>query len=799
MKISYEWLLQYITTSESIDTLSETLTEIGLEVEGVEEISSLSNDLNHVVVAEVQEVLPHPNADRLQVCKVYDGHQSYQVVCGAKNVKTNMKTAFAKIGAELLLKNGESLKIKKSKIRGEESFGMLCAEDELGLSDNHEGIMELDEYALVGTPFKEYLRAKDDYSFEIGLTPNRSDAMSHYGVARDLHAGMSLRNLDSDFNPIQDEFILKPSQKASYKVVLENDQCKRYCLAHIQNVSIQASPEWLQQKLRSIDLEPINNVVDVTNYILHSYGQPLHAFDASKIQEKTIIVGNIAEGTSFVSLEGTERKLHAEDLMIKDGNQNPLCIAGVFGGINSGVQDTTTDIVLESAYFDPVAVRKTAKNHGLNTDASFRFERGVDPELTLWALKKASELIVEIAEAQINEEYIDVNHLADDLSTTIQVRKAKITELIGNEIPTPTIKKIYSLLDIEILKETQDSFEVKIPAFRTDVTREADVIEEILRIYGYNKVEVPNKVTFSLQKEHLESFETQKEISTLLANKGYYEVLNNSLTASTAEPTEVVLLNPLSQDLAVMRTTMLDAILGNIQYNLNRNNKNLKFFEWGKTYHKIKNEYQEIHKLALALSGNYWSENWQTPTSPSNFFQLKGMLLSIFNKLGIPFSENPLKHSNFSEALTFDTDKESLGFMGKVSPDLCKKMGIKQEVWYAELQVEIMFQHKAQKHFPLQGIPKFPGSRRDLALVLDKNVAYSDLRNTALQINNTLLKKVNLFDVYQGKNLEEGKKSYGLSFSFIDETKTLEDRDIELIIEKILNAYKKEYNAILRS
>ncbi len=798
MKISYDWLLQFISTPESINSISETLTEIGLEVEGVEPISSIPQDLSHLVVAEVQEVFPHPNADRLKITKVFDGKETYQVVCGASNVKANMKVAFAQIGAVLQLKNGDTLAIKKSKIRGEESYGMLCAEDELGLSDDHAGIMELDEYALIGTPLKEYLNAKDDYVFEIGLTPNRSDAMSHYGVARDLHAGMKLRNLSSEFHPIQNEFLLHPKEKPSYKVILENEDCKRYALAHIQNVKVKPSPDWLQDKLQSIGLEPINNIVDVTNYILHSYGQPLHAFDASKVEGDTILVGNNQEGTSFVSLDQTERKLNANDLMIKDGNNKPMCIAGVFGGIESGVADTTTDIVLESAYFDPVAVRKSAKRHGLNTDASFRFERGVDPEMTLWALKKATELIVELAEGTLNEEYIDINHL-NAVPKPIEVRLQKVYEIIGNEIPLTSIKEIFTLLEFDLFEENENVLKIVVPAYRTDVTREIDVIEDILRIYGYNTVEIPKKVSFSIQNENLDSYRLESKISELLADIGYFEVLNNSLTTSTDNSNEVELINPLSKDLAVMRTSMLPGVLENISYNINRNNKDLKFFEWGKIYQKMETQYIESPQLALALTGDYWSENWQVQSENSTFFQLKGALYAIFNTLGIAIKEKDYQQENCSEALQFLCNKKAVGYLGKVNNKLLKKLGIKQTVWFAELNVEVLIELGKSEPTQLKPIPKFPSSRRDLALLLDKSIEYKELRNTALQINNQLLKSVNLFDVYEGKNIEEGKKSYALSYLFQDENKTLKDEQINTIMDKIIAKYESEYNAILRS
>ncbi len=797
MKISYDWLTQYIKTDAHVETISEVLTEIGLEVEGVKDLSNVGN-LEGVIVAEVQEVRPHPNADRLKVCKVFDGKNTYQVVCGASNVKDNQKVALATIGTTLTMPDGNSLKIKKSKLRGEVSEGMLCAEDELGISSNHHGIMVLDEYAALGIPLKEYLDTDDDYQIEIGLTPNRADAMSHYGVARDLHAGLKMRNIASTFLPLRNEFLLDNKEEPTYKVVLENEDCKRYCLAHLTDIEVKDSPEWLQKKLRSIDLEPINNVVDITNYVLHSYGQPLHAFDAQQVKGNTIVVGNNEEGREFITLDDKKRKLHYEDLMIKNGENEPMCIAGVFGGKNSGVTKNTSEIVLESAYFEPVSVRKSAKRHALNTDASFRFERGIDPKLTLLALKKATELLVEIANAQINESFIDLNHLGD-LDHEVRLRFERANTIIGNPIPKEKIKEIFDVLDIEVIEENEEGMKVKVPAFRTDVTREIDLIEEILRIYGYNKVEVSDKVSFSLKTETDFNLATENSISDLLSSNGYFEVMNNSLTRSKGLEDEVELLNPLSQDLAVMRTSMLDGILGNLQFNINRSESDLKFFEWGKIYFKKENEYKEYQKLALSLTGKYWQESWSMATTPSTFFQLKGIVHMLFEKLGVSYAENEITSEEFSEGLTFTIGKTELGTLGKVNKAILKKMGIKQEVWYAELNWENVKKHRKPESFKLKALPKFPGSRRDLALLLDKEVQYKDLKSSAFQVNKSLLKSINLFDVYEGKNLPDGKKSYALSYQFLDEEKTIEDQQVDTIIDAIIKKYQKEFNAELRA
>ncbi len=797
MKISHDWLTQFIHTDASIDTLSETLTEIGLEVEGVETKTSLPSDLEGIIIAEVQEVHPHPNADKLKVCKVFDGENSLQVVCGASNVKASQKVALATIGTTITFPDGASITIKKSKLRGEVSEGMLCAEDELGLSDNHEGIMVLDEMAPIGMPLKAFLDKNSDHVFEIGLTPNRSDAMSHYGVARDLHAGMELRNEASVLLPMEDSFDSGNHEEPTYSVEIRSESCKRYCLAHIKNVQVAPSPDWLQTRLRSIGLEPINNVVDITNYILHSYGQPLHAFDAQKVKGNTVIVGNNAKDTVFITLDGEERKLSSEDLMIQNGEQEPMCIAGVFGGMDSGVTENTHDIILESAYFDPVSVRKTAKRHGLHTDASFRFERGVDPEFTLLALKKASEMLVELGGGSLTEAFIDVQ-VAEPKHAEIKVRFEKINSLIGSPIEKETLEKIFDLLEIEILENNEEGFLLSIPPYRTDVTREADVIEEILRIYGYNRIDVPSKISFSLpattKDDSMESM-----VSELLASNGFYEVLNNSLQECTSAESEVTLLNPLSKELSAMRNTLLTGILENIAFNSNRNQNNLRFFEWGKSYEKIKTHYKETPMLALAMTGNYYAESWNTQSSPTTFYQMKGMVQSVLEKLGIKADEEAISETSFSETLVWKVGKKTLATLGKVNSSTLKSAGVKQTVWYAELSVPSLKQFQQKGKFKLKPIPKYPGSRRDLALLLDNTISYQELEQTAYEVDQKILQEINLFDVYEGDKIPEGKKSYAMSFSFLDPNQTLKDTQIEGIMNKIIKQYELKFNAILRN
>ncbi len=800
MKISNNWLKNYIKTDIKTERIGEFLTDIGLEVEGIEKFESVKGSLEGIVVGKVLTCEKHPNADKLKKTTVdVGGKEILNIVCGAPNVEAGQTVPVAVVGTKIYAKDGSFFEIKQAKIRGEVSQGMICAEDELGLSDDHGGIMVLDETKFkVGSPFADYFDLAQDEVFEIGLTPNRTDAMSHYGVARDLNAFMISNDMKADFEKIKTEAVdLNGSH--DFKLEVEDQElCPRYIGAIIENVNVQDSPDWLKNSLKAIGLSPINNVVDITNYILHGLGQPLHAFDADKIQGKTVKVGVVKKDTTFISLDGVERKLNGTEIIIKDGNNSPMCIAGVFGGIDSGVSATTKTIFLESAYFNPVAIRKGAKAHGLNTDASFRFERGVDPNLTRTAITHAIKLIEEIAGGQL------VGQLLESYPKQIEdhyiiLRYSKIEQILGTKIHREKIKEILKSLEISILNEIQNGLEISVPAYRADVTREIDVIEEILRIYGYNKVDAPKKISFTpvkLDQNNQDELEFSW-VKALQAN-GFYEVMNNSLTSAKNEDENAVkLLNPLSSDLSYMRTSLLKGLLENAEYNINRKKSDLKLFEFGKIYHKNKT-YAERKQLAILVSGREVAENWLQPKSTTSFFHLKGYVKVLLTRIGVDIQEKALKDARFSDALELTVNGKTIARIGKVSPQLLKENSIDQEVFYAEIELELAQELRAKENLVFGGIPKFNTLRRDLALLLDKEVAYADLYQAARKNKSTYLKEINLFDVYEGKNLPEGKKSYALSFELLNEEKTLEDKEISEVMNSLIKTFEKEFSAQLR-
>ena len=799
MKISNNWLKDYIKTDLSSEKIGAFLTDIGLEVEGIEKYESVKGSLEGIVVGKVLTCEQHPNADKLKITTVEVGSgKILNIVCGAPNVAAGQTVPVAVVGTKIYDKKGSFFEIAKAKIRGEVSEGMICAEDELGLSDDHGGIMVLDEETYkVGEPFAKYFSLTNDEVYEIGLTPNRTDAMSHYGVARDLQAFLSNNGVKSEFEKISTAIVSTEGEHGFELEVEDSALCPRYIGAIIENVKIAPSPAWLQDRLKAIGLSPINNVVDITNYILHGLGQPLHAFDADKISGKKVKVGVNEAGTKFTTLDGIERTLNGSEIIIKDGNNQPMCIAGVFGGSESGVSNETKTIFLESAYFNPVAIRKAAKSHGLNTDASFRFERGVDPNNTRTAITQAIKLIEEITGGKkigsLLEHY--PNKIED---AKIIFRYSKLDQILGVKIHREKIKEILKSLEIKAVNDIADGLELAVPAYRADVTREIDVIEEILRIYGYNKVDAPQKISFTPVKL---SFDDQDALENswarTLQSNGFNEVMNNSLTSVKDETNAVKLLNPLSKELTFMRKSLLEGLLENTIYNINRKNQDIKFFELGKIYHK-KEKYEERKQLAILISGRTYSENWLMPKSASDFYMLKAYVKVLFDKLNLETEEISLEDDRFGDALEIISKGNTIARLGKVSPKLLKEYDIDQECFYAEIEIEAVQKLRSKENFKFVDIPKFNKIRRDLALLVDKNVNYAELYKLAKKNPSKYLKNINLFDVYEGKNLPEGKKSYALSFELLNEEKTLEDKDITAVMDSLIKNFKKEFNAELR-
>ena len=808
MKISYNWLKQFLQVDWEENKTSELLTDLGLEVEGIETKESIKGSLEGILVGEVLTCDQHPNADRLKITTVDLGTgDPVQIVCGAPNVAAGQKVPVATIGTTLYDDKGVGFKIKKGKIRGEESHGMICAEDELGLGTSHDGILILNKKLKVGTPAAEVFNIETDQVFEIGLTPNRADAMSHYGVARDFRAGLIQHGINLELiTPSVSDFHVE-QRRLRIDIEVENkDLAPRYCGISIVDVEVKDSPEWIQNRLKSIGITPKNNIVDITNYVLHELGQPLHAFDASKIKGNKVIVKTLAQGTKFTTLDEVERELHSEDIMICDSESNPLCIAGVFGGINSGVSEKTTSIFLESAYFNPVSIRKTAKRHALNTDASFRFERGIDINFTKYALKRAAILIKEYANGKIASDVIDFYpEKIEDFQVFLSYESA--FRLIGQEIDKETIKNILASLEIKISSETEGGLGLTIPSYRVDVQREADIIEEILRVYGYNNIKFSHKLNTSI------SFDSNKDISleNIVANQlttlGFNETMANSLTkeeySSFSENLKsefnVTMLNPLSNDLKVMRQSLLFSGLESISYNLNRKNNSLKLYEFGKTYHKYEKGYQEDKHLTIFVSGARTKDSWTSLTQNSEFFYLKGIVMSILERIGVTnIKTSPVKSDVFSEGIVLSLGKNKLVEFGVIKKKILKEFGIKQEVLFADFDWTSILSISGKKKIKVSMLPKFPSVKRDLALLLDQKITFKEIYDLAFQSERNLLKDVGLFDVYQGDKLPEGKKSYAVSFVLQDNNKTLEDRQIDKIMQKLQQSFEKNLGAVLR-
>lgn len=808
MKISYNWLKQFLSIDWEAERTGELLTNLGLEIEGIETLTSVLGGLEGILVGEVVDCKPHPNADRLKITKVNIGSDSLlQIVCGAPNVAKGQKVPVAMIGTTLYDVDGKPWEIKKGKIRGEASEGMICAEDELGLGTNHDGIMVLDPKHIPGTPIKEIIEIENDQVFEIGLTPNRADAMSHLGVARDLRAGLLQQGENIEFiTPSTSSFHVENRSLKIDVVVANSSLAPRYCGLTISKLKITDSPSWLKNRLTSVGLTPINNVVDVTNYVLHELGQPLHAFDTTKIIGNQIHVKTVAAGTKFTTLDGVVRELHEEDLMICNAS-SPMCIAGVYGGEASGVNNKTTSIFLESAYFDPISIRKTAKRHGLNTDASFRFERGIDPNITEYALMRAAILISEIAGGEVSSDIIDI-YPKKILDHQVVLNFDYATRLIGEEIPKQTIKKILTSLDIKVNNVTESGIGMTIPAYKNEVTREVDVVEEILRVYGYNNIEFSEKFKTSIASNlPVEDHQIQNKIANQLVALGFHETLCNSLSSpkyiklhpALQEEHSIKMLNPLSADLAVLRQSMLFGNLESLAYNNNRKISNIRMFEFGKTYHRYATGISERKHLTLIICGNKEDDSWTGESGKTNFFYLKGVVSAMMDRLGLgDYSEKSAQQDIYSEGLELISNKNTLVSLGVIKKKISKAFDIENEVLYADFNWDAILEEIPTKATLVKPIPKYPKVKRDFALLLKDSVSFDGLKEAALQAERNYIKEITLFDVYTGNKLPKGMKSYAMSFTLQDENKTLTDKQIDKIMKKLQERFENDFGATLR-
>lgn len=828
MNISYNWLKRYIALTDDAETVAKILTSIGLEVGTVETVETIKGGLKGLVVGEVLSCEPHPNSDHLHITKVNIGEgEPLPIVCGAPNVAAGQKVIVATIGT-VLYDGDQSFTIKKGKLRGEDSFGMICAEDEIGVGSDHAGIIVLPADTRVGMPAREYYNVQDDTIIEVDITPNRSDAASHYGVARDLYAYYKAHGQEVALTkPSVDEFDQLPTtndQRPITVFVDAPDAAPRYSGLYIKGVEVKESPDWLKNSLLAIGLRPINNIVDVTNFVLHECGQALHAFDADKIKGNEIHVRYAHQGEKFVTLDGVEREMDARDLMIAN-KEEAMCIAGVFGGLESGVTENTKNIFLESAYFDPVTIRKTSRRHQLQTDASFRYERGCDPCNTLYVLKRAALLIKTLSNAEYIGGILDhtaTPELLKPWSVAIDINR--VNSLIGKAIGEDTIETILHALEINIVAKLGDSWQLEVPRYRVDVQRECDVVEDILRIYGYDNIEFPEKLNTSLAyglKPDPEKL--RRKIAEQLTAQGFNEILNNSLTkVSYYEPltqltldTCVKIMNPLSQDLGVMRQTLLFGGLESIARNANRKNSDLKFYEFGNCYHYKANpaarehnpenslvEYSEEPHLALWLTGNKAAQTWVRKEEKTTFYQLHAYVNNILVRLGVDLSKTTverLENELFSDGLVLKAaNGKALGFIGIVNRKQLKAFDIDQEVYYADLDWNQLLKQNKQYKAVINDLPKYPEVKRDFALLVDKSVEFADLARAAFSTEKKLLKNVYLFDVYEGKNLEEGKKSYALSFILQDAENTLKDTQIENIMNRLKATFEEKFNATLR-
>lgn len=824
MNISYKWLKEYVDFDLGAEQVAEALTSIGLEVGSVEEVQAIKGGLQGLVVAEVLTCEPHPNSDHMHVCSVNIGaEEPVQIVCGAPNVAQGQKVIVATLGTKLY-DGEECFTIKRSKLRGIESLGMICAEDEIGIGTSHDGIIVLPQDAKVGTPAAEYYGIESDWVIEVDITPNRADACSHYGVARDLYAWLVRNGHKTALHRTDVSSFAADNNDLDIDIVVENaEACPRYCAVTVKGCEVKESPEWLQTKLRTIGVRPINNVVDVTNYVMFAYGQPLHCFDADMIEGKKVVVKTMPEGTPFVTLDGVEHKLSERDLAICNANA-PMCIAGVFGGKGSGTYETTKDVLLESAYFNPTWIRKSARRHGLNTDASFRFERGIDPDLQVYALKVAALMVKELAGGTVSMDIKDIEApgLAKNFAVDLEYKYAH--DLIGKTIPAEVIKEIVTSLDMKITAETESGISLSVPAYRVDVQRPCDVVEDILRIYGYNNVEIPTAVKSSLtiKGEVDRSNKLQNLVSEQLVGEGFREILNNSLTKEayyndlTAYPKDraVKLLNPLSSDLNVLRQTLLFGGLESIAHNANRKNANLRFFEFGNCYYKnpatteeqkaadTLAAYSEDLHLGLWLTGKRVEASWAHPEEPSSVYELKAYVGHILTRLGAPvckLKQQAGANDIFAKSLALvDNNGTVVLEFGLVKKALTAAFDISAEVYFADINWTLLMKKTKKHSVNFTEISKFPAVSRDLALLVDKSVEFARIEQIAFAADRKFLKKVTLFDVYEGKNLEVGKKSYAVNFLLQDETKTMNDKQTDAVMAKIIASLEKQLGAKLR-
>ena len=812
MKISYNWLKQYINIPESAEEIGHVLTSTGLEVENVEPFETVKGGLKGLVIGEVLTCAKHPNADKLSITTVDVGNEKpLHIVCGASNVAAGQKVVVATVGTTLHPTKGEPFAIKSAKIRGEQSEGMICAEDEIGLGESHAGIIVLNTTVANGTPASSYYNIESDYTIEIGLTPNRADAASHMGVARDIKAAKK-RDLCI---PSVEQFKLDNTSLTIPVIVESTEACPRYSAVTLSGITVNESPEWLKNRLKSIGLSPINNIVDITNFVLHETGQPLHAFDADEITGKKVIVKTLAGGTKFKTLDNKERSLSSSDLMICN-TEEAMCIAGVFGGSKSGISAKTKNIFLESACFSPDYIRKTGKHHQLKTDASFRFERGTDPNMTVYALKRAALLIKEIAGGLVSSEIVDV-YPSKIGNKTILVRDKNVKRLIGKEIQREEIFSILESLDIAITEKREDSFTVSVPPYRVDVTQEADVVEEVLRIYGFNKIELSEiaGTDFLASFPEKDTNKFKRTLGSLLVGNGFYEILTNSLTNAayqqkhslkfSGEPVEM--LNKLSEEQGILRQTMLFTGLEVCAYNINRRQKDLKLFEFGKIYWKNSEnssmedataKYKEEERLALYITGNHETENWQNKPRAVTYFDLAQQVSHLLEKSSVQnLKQEKLNDPLFEYGVRLIKGTTEIGKIGKAKPALVKDFGIKQEIFYADLNTALLFKSASPK-FVAQEVAKFPEVRRDLSLVLDKQVTFEEMRELVLSTEKRLITEIIAFDVYEGDKIPQGKKAYALGFTLQDESKTLTDEEIEKVMTRLMGAFETKMGALIR-
>jgi phenylalanyl-tRNA synthetase beta chain len=820
VKISYNWLKNYLDFSLVPQDVAEILTNTGLEVESVEVYESVPGGLEGVVIGEIMECQKHPDADKLNVTKVDIGTgELLQIVCGAPNCRAGLKSPIALVGTTLYPSSGEKMQIKKAKIRGVESFGMICADDELGLGASHAGIMELNADTKVGTPASAYFKVERDHIFEIGLTPNRSDAFSHIGVARDLSAALSaVYKIDMPLKkPDNGQWttvsrkgaavppsLLGKAGMGTAVVVEDAAACPRYSGINISGIKVATSPAWLKNRLNAIGIRSINNVVDITNFVLHEYGQPLHAFDADKIKGGKVIVKKLPEGTIFKGLDGVDRKLSADDLMICDA-EGGICIAGVFGGLDSGVSDSTMNIFLESAHFDAISVRKTAARHNLRTDAAVHFEKICDINITAEALTRAASLICEICGGEVSSEVIDV-YPQPIAGYAVNISLARINRLAGTDIHVAVIKNILTKLGISIEKENGDNLQLLVPTFKPDVKREADILEEILRIYGYNTVPMPKSLHSSLSfSPKIDAVKMENIAANLLTGAGFHEISTNSVSQSSFEQDETLksqqvrLLNSQTAELDSLRTSMIYSGLEVIAYNQNRKNAGLRLYEVGKTYHKLDGQYRQKQHLTLFLTGTNSDDNWLAKGSKYNFYHLKSYIDNLLLRFGIHRHDSAvIESAPFIFAARLLVEGRELATFGQVDEATLKQFDIKQDAFYADIDWDYVVERSQLAKIQFQALPKFPSVRRDLALVVDAGLRFEQIEQIAANEGRKILREVSLFDVYKGDKIESGKKSYAVSFTFLDPDKTLTDQDIDKVMSKLMKKLESELGAVVR-